>query len=310
MKEVILIGGPTASGKSHIATQLAYVLNNYTSIEIINADSIQVYDELKILSSQPSGDDMSVCKHNLYGFFPSKKSCSVWLWKEYAENSIKSAWSKNHLPVLVGGTGLYFKALINGLSEIPDINENIRSEGRAKLARQGVSRLYDELYKEDPSLVSSLNNNDSQRVLRAWEVFFSSGKSINYWQKKQNSSVLDGNWHGFSVLPDREQLYNRINLRFINMIKNGAIEEVKEFLTKNLDNSLPCSKAIGIKELSDYLDNISSLDQSIDLAQQSTRRLAKRQYTWFRNQMTDFIILDGEIDSNINKMFNIIRRFY
>ena len=310
MKEVILIGGPTASGKSHLAIRLADILKNYTSVEIINADSIQVYDDLKILSSQPSEIDMRICEHDLYGFFSSKKSCSVWLWKEYAENSIKSAWNKNHLPILVGGTGLYFKALINGLSEIPEINGNIRLEGRKILERQGVSKLYGDLLKENRSLVSSLNNNDSQRVLRAWEVFFSTGKPISYWQNKQNSSVLDGNWQGFSVLPDREQLYNRINLRFLDMIKKGVVEEVSEFLSKNPDPSLPCSKAIGIKELSDYLNNITSLDQSIDLAQQSTRRLAKRQYTWFRNQMTDFIILDGKIDSNINKMFNIIRGFY
>ena len=310
MNKVIMIGGPTASGKSQIAIELANSLKNITTVEIINADSIQVYEDLKILSSQPSESDKKICQHNLYGFFPSSKSCSAWIWKDFVEKSIRLAWSKNHLPILVGGTGLYFKSLIEGISEIPDIDQNIRIKGRAILENYGVKKLYNDLLEKGPSLVNSLNYNDRQRVLRAWEVFFSTGKPINYWQNNKNARVLNASFHGFSILPNRQKLYNRINSRFIKMIELGAVDEVRDFLTKNLNSSLPCSKAIGIKELSGYLNNLHSLENAIELSQQATRRLAKRQYTWFRNQMKDFRILDDELDSNLNKIFNIISRLY
>ena len=308
MNKVIMIGGPTASGKSLLAIEFAKKLKNITPVQIINTDSIQVYKDINILSSQPSENDKNICKHSLYEFFPPEKSCSVWIWKNLAEKSIKLAWSKNYLPILVGGTGLYFKSLIEGLSDIPSIDEKIRVAGRNILDRYGSQKLFNDLLERDASLVSSLNHNDSQRVLRAWEVFFSTGKSVNYWHNNKKNKFLDATWYGFSILPNRDKLYNKINSRFTKMIEMGAIEEVRSFLTKNLNPKLPCTKAIGIKELTGYLNNLYSLDKAIELSQMSTRHLAKRQYTWFRNQMRDFIVLDGELDSNLNKIFNIIHR--
>ncbi|PPR77564.1 MAG: tRNA dimethylallyltransferase [Alphaproteobacteria bacterium MarineAlpha2_Bin1] len=310
MNKVIMIGGPTASGKSQMAIELAKKLKNITPVQIINTDSIQVYDHINILSSQPSENDRKICNHSLYGIFSPRRTCSAWIWRDLAEKSIKSAWSKNYLPILVGGTGLYFKSLIEGLSDIPDIDKNIRLQGRNILESQGSQKLFNELLQIDPDLVSSLNYKDSHRVLRAWEVFFSTGKSISYWQNNKNTRFLKACWYGFSILPNREKLYSKINSRFIKMIELGAVEEVRDFLNRNLNSKFPCSKAIGIQELSGYLKNLYSLDKAIELSQQSTRRLAKRQYTWFRNQMKGFRVLDGELDSNLNKIFNITYRLY
>ncbi len=310
MKDVILIGGPTASGKSKIAIEVAQKLSKTVSVDIINADSIQVYDELKILSSQPSDFQKNLFSHKLYGFYSSKESCSVWIWKEYAEKSIKSSWENGRLPILVGGTGLYLKSLVEGLIEIPRIKEQVKLEAKTITQKYGLKKLYEDLIEKDPSAGANLNYNDNYRVTRAWEVLASTGKSINYWQTFRDNLSIKAKWHGFSILPERAILYENINQRFLNMIDSGVIDEVKEFMNKNQDVSLPCAKAVGFRQLCDFINKVHTLEESIELAQQTTRRLAKRQYTWFRNQMSGFAILDDEIDSNINKIFNIIKRFY
>ena len=285
---IILLAGPTASGKSKLAIKLSKVLNG----EIINADSMQVYKELKILTSRPSLADEKKIKHHLYGFISVKKNFSTGAWLNIVTKKIKSILKKRKVPILVGGTGLYFKALVDGLVQIPDIPILLRKETRKYNKKIGQKKFYEELLKLDPKVKNFILETDTQRSIRAYEVKKFTKKSLYYWVKK-TKPVLDTRFFKkFFIHPSREFLIKKINLRANAMFKQGATKEVQKFLKLNIHSDLSANKVIGIREIKDYLDKKLTLKEVKNLIQIRTRQYAKRQFTWARGKMSSWKIIN------------------
>jgi tRNA dimethylallyltransferase len=284
MKKIIIIGGPTASYKSSLALELAKKNNGV----IINADSIQVYFEIPILSSQPSIDEKEIVPHKLYSFVSGEFVYSVGKWLDEVVKEVRVAHEIGMMPIIVGGTGLYINSVINGLSKIPEIDPDLRDNIRSLYDRIGKEEFYSLLEKRDAEVASKLFSGDKHRVIRAFEVIEQTGKSILYWQQMSNFSPFEKESIVtiISSLP-RDILYKRCNDRFVSMIEEGALDEV-EYLNKNLpDSTLPITKALGVRELSEYLSGKISLVEAIARAQTGIRKFAKRQVTWFKNQTKD-----------------------
>tara|TARA_Y100000590_G_scaffold355832_1_gene409773 strand:- start:2085 stop:3038 length:954 start_codon:yes stop_codon:yes gene_type:complete len=307
-KSVILIGGPTCSGKSAVARKLAEKLEPHAGALIINCDSMQVYKSFRILTSRPTVDDEYMYPHRLYGFYSSSDVCSVSVWRDYAIAAIKFAWKKNMLPIVVGGTGLYFKALQEGIAEIPAIDNKYRLESKMILDSFGVSKLYEDLKKIDPFAAGKIMKNDKQRIARAWVIFKTTGQSIFHWQSGFHKT-FKAKWLAYWLSPERSFLYKKIDDRFVEMINSGAIEEVKNFKNKNFKSNFIVSKAVGFQELSAYLDGKINLTEAKKSGQQATRRLAKRQYTWFNNQMSGWTKCSGTVEQNVNIIFTNLCNF-
>jgi tRNA dimethylallyltransferase len=280
-KSVLLIAGPTASGKSALAVALAKVRNGV----VINADASQVYRELCILSARPSVEEMAEVPHQLYGHRSGVEDYSVGEWLKEVESSIRNVWDKGKLPIIVGGTGLYFMALEKGLAKVPPIDAKIRDKWR-----NFDGDLHHELSRYDASSAAKLNPADRQRLIRALEVVQSTGKSLLTWQQEASeTSILKSAEveRIFKSLP-RDELYAKADKRFDLMLNLGAIEEVRNLL--NLDISQPVMKAIGVPELLRHLHGELSLDDAAGLAKTATRHYIKRQMTWFRGQMKNWQI--------------------
>ncbi len=295
--KIILISGPTASGKSKLALKVAKKLNG----EIINADSMQVYKELNILTARPSKIDLKKINHHLYGFRSVKKEFSSGEWLKLAKKNIKKIKDKNKIPILVGGTGLYFKALTDGLVKIPKIPISIRNRIRRMQNNLGQKKFYLKLLKIDPSVKNRIDPTDTQRSIRAYEVISISKKSIFEWYKKTKPSFKKDQFIKIYVDYPRDELINKISRRVDQMLKNGAIQEVNDFLKLNLKSNSNIFKVIGIREIKDFIDKKSSLN---DLKQNiviKTRQYAKRQRTWSRGQMSDWQKLNGEAFSKFIK---------
>jgi len=271
---IYIIGGPTASGKSDYAVNLAKQING----EIINADSMQLYSHLCILTARPI--NLQNISHHLYGILQGNQISSVGWWYEKACDAIQDGKT----PVVVGGTGLYLHALTDGLSPIPEIPQVIRQEVRRLAQTLDDKDFFTLVSREDPKIQSVLHPHDTQRLTRALEVIWTTQQSIQDWQK-QSQKKLKLKCEYIILLPPRNILYQWINNRFVKMIENGAIEEVKALLAQHIDPSSPILKAVGVPELKEYLQASLSLDQAIALGQQSTRRYAKRQITWFTHQV-------------------------
>ena len=279
---VLIIAGPTASGKSSLAIKAA---EKYHGV-IINSDAMQVYSELKILTARPSQYDESLVPHKLYGAVSATKNCSVAVWKELAEREILACWRKSALPIIAGGTGLYIKASMQGLSEIPEVSKEIRREVIAHRNKQGAEAFHNELRRFDPRTALKLDLNDTQRMVRAYEVYLATNRSLSDWQEsKPTKAPFKANYQIIILDPPREKLYKKCDERFDGMIKNGAIEEVKSLLSLNLDPTLSAMKAIGVAQITSYLNHEQTLDIAVSEAKKMTRRYAKRQLTWFRNQI-------------------------
>jgi tRNA dimethylallyltransferase len=279
---VVVVGGPTASGKSALALDLA---EEFTGT-VINADSMQVYSGLSVLTARPGEADTARAPHRLYGVLPPSERCSAARWQALALAEIDAARAAGHLPVVVGGTGLYLRALIEGLADIPPIPEPVRASARALQAETGSPGLHARLAERDPATAARLKPGDTQRLIRAWEVLEGTGRSITDWQSDPAAGPLAGLRFIPSVVdPPRDVLYASCNGRFETMIAHGALDEVRELDTLNLDPNLPALKALGVPELRAYLHGNLSLPEAIAAAQQATRRYAKRQVTWFRHQM-------------------------
>ena len=282
--KIILISGPTASGKSKFALKIAKKLNG----EIINADSMQVYKELKILTARPSKIDLKKIEHHLYGFRSVKKDFSSGEWLKLAKKNIKKIRDKNKIPVLVGGTGLYFKALTDGLVKIPNIPIPIRNKVRRMQNNLGQKKFYIKLLKNDSSVKNRIDPTDVQRSIRAYEVISFTKKSIFEWYKKTKPSFRNDQFIKIYIDYPKDKLISKISKRVDQMMKNGAIQEVKDFLKLNLKSDSNIFKVIGINEIRDFIDKKSSLN---DLKQNiviKTRQYAKRQRTWSRGQMRDW----------------------
>ena len=295
--KIILISGPTASGKSKAALKIAKKLNG----EIINADSMQVYKELNILTARPSKTDLNKINHHLYGFRSVKKEFSSGDWLKLAKKNIKKIRDKNKIPVLVGGTGLYFKALTDGLVKIPKIPIPIRNKIRRMQNKLGQKKFYLKLLKIDPTVKNRIDPTDVQRSIRAYEVISISKKSIFEWYKKTKPSFKKDQFIKIYVEYPKDELINKISKRVDQMMKDGAIKEVKDFLKLNLKSDSNIFKVIGIREIKEFIDKKTSMhDLKLNIVIK-TRQYAKRQRTWSRGQMSDWQKFDAEALSKFIK---------
>ncbi len=277
-----LIAGPTASGKSAFAVELAQdIQRGGRGSVIINADSQQVYADLQVLSARPAADEMAGIPHQLFGTWDGAEACSAADWADAAKAEIAKAHSAGTVPILVGGTGLYMRTLLEGIAPIPEIDAEVRADVRALSTEEA----YAQLKNEDPARAEVLNAGDSQRIARALEVVLSTGKTLGEWQSCKSGGIeSDVTVHPLIITPPREELLQRCDTRFEQMLDHGGTEEVGRLIQRRLDPSLPVMRAIGVREIADMLEGKLVRDQAIALGQISTRQYAKRQYTWFRNQ--------------------------
>ena len=280
---VILVGGPTASGKSNLALQIAEQLDGV----VINADAIQTYRDLNILTARPSLLDEERVTHELYGFLDATDTFSVGQWQKLALTEIASATEKGKRSILVGGTGLYFKSLVEGIAAIPEIPSAIRASSREYFKQIGKQKFHAELLSRDPVMGQRISFGDSQRMVRAWEVFEATGQSLSYWQGLPTEAPKL-NFLMIVLMPPREQVYLACEDRLDKMINEGVLSEVRKLThranVEEIDPSSPIFKAIGYTELSSHLEGKLSIEDALLAAKQKTRRYAKRQMTWFRNQ--------------------------
>jgi len=275
-KKIIIVAGPTTSGKTGFSVKLAQDLRG----QIINADSLQIYSEIPILSAQPTKEEQSNIPHHLFGYIKGNEEYTVARWIDDARNYI----NKTDLPIIVGGTGFYLKHLIFGLSSVPETPSNIRLESRKLLAEIGNKRFYELLQELDPEIAAKLEANNNVRILRAYEVIKATGKSLRFWQEKNTCFYPIDSFKLIILQPERELLYKNCNQRFLDMLKLGALEEVEQLLEQNYPVNSTIMKAHGAPELARYLSREWTLDQAIEKAQQVVRNYAKRQTTWFKHQ--------------------------
>jgi tRNA dimethylallyltransferase len=282
--DAILITGPTASGKSALALDLARRHNGV----VINADSMQVYDTLRVVTARPSEAEMGGVPHRLYGHVPASARYSTGDWLREIEIVVQDLKATGLMPVIIGGTGLYFKALTGGLSDMPTIPAGIRDTLRQRAIDEGAEALHAELSGRDPAVAEKLKPQDGQRIVRALEVLEATGQSIAGFQGRAGPMIVDpARAKKFVVLPERAILHERINRRFSMMMDQGAVDEVQALLAQDLSPEMPAMKAIGVSQIADMLAGKISRDAVVELASASTRQYAKRQMTWFRNQMDD-----------------------
>jgi len=295
--KIILISGPTASGKSKFSIKLA----KKTKGEIINADSMQVYKELKILSARPYPKDYQKIKHHLYGFHSVKNNFSTGDWLKNAIKKIKEAKRRKKTPIIVGGTGLYFKALTDGLVSIPNIPIRFRNRIRDLHKNLGQKKFYQKLIELDQKSKGKINPTDAQRSIRAYEVKKFTKKSLHDWFKNTKSSFKEDDFFKIYIDYPREELIQRINKRSEHMVKTGAINEVKRFLKLKIKKDKSVNKAIGINELREYLEKRIKLTDVIEKISIKTRQYAKRQSTWARGNMINWLKLRPQDLNNFLK---------
>jgi len=277
-----LIAGPTASGKSDLAVKLALALRERGKrAVVINADSAQVYADLAVLSARPSVADMRGIEHRLFGTWDGAQACSAADWAAAAAQEISALHAESAVPVLVGGTGLYIRTLLDGIAPVPPIDPAIRSKVRA----MPLAEAYAALQSADPARAAELSPNDSARICRALEVVRSTGRTLADWHGEKHGGIGDQvTLCPAILLPDRDWLYERCNRRFRLMLDHGAVAEVEALLARNFDPDLPVMRAIGVPEIASYLQGGCTIDAMALQGAQATRNYAKRQYTWFRRQ--------------------------
>lgn len=278
---VILVAGPTASGKSALAADLAAALDGV----VINADAMQVYRGLPILTAQPSTAAKQQVTHQLYETIDPAEAFSAGKWLAQAKLATQTALDAGKTPVLVGGTGMYFQSLLKGLANIPDIPPSLRADARQAFDRDGAAAFVIRLAQHDPTAAVTIPQGDRQRLLRALEVVLATGKTQAAWQENMTGGLLaDADVFPIVTMPPRDALYEACDQRFVTMLGNGAIAEAAAFSFRQLSSDLPAYKIIGLREIADYSAGLCRLDEATSLAQQATRNFAKRQVTWFRNQ--------------------------
>ena len=286
---ILLIYGPTASGKSALAVHLAQRFGG----EVINADSMQVYAGLPVLTAQPDTQDRGGVPHHLYGWRDAAAPCSAGIWQQAALAAIEDVQKRGAWPILVGGTGLYLQTLTSGLAEIPPIGKAARARTEALLQRDGLDGLRAALGAIDPEAARRIQGADKQRLVRAHAVYVQTGKPLSAWQAQTRPALPPGSWTGLVLLPERERLRTRIAERFALMLERGALEEARAMAARRLDDSLPAMKALGLPPLLAHLQGRISLDEASAQAIADTRRYAKRQRTWARGRFGDWPVIDA-----------------
>ncbi|MDE2029445.1 MAG: tRNA (adenosine(37)-N6)-dimethylallyltransferase MiaA [Alphaproteobacteria bacterium] len=303
-QRIILIGGPTASGKSAMAMRIARQTNGM----IVNADAMQIYAGLPILTAQPDAADRTEIPHRLYEVMDAAEASSAGKWLTLARAAIAEVWDAGRTPIVVGGTGMYFHALLGGLADIPPIPDAVRAEAQKLYEEWGEEKFRAELAERDAAAAGRIARNDRQRLIRAYEVLAHTGKTLSEWQdaSRKRNGIPSPSWGGLGrgargeiipiqrhlIMPPREELYAACDKRFASMIERGAIEEVRDLMARNLPPSpgsgpgqaLPAMKILGVREIAAHLRSETSLDTAIAKAQQATRNYAKRQVTWFRGR--------------------------
>ena len=306
MKDVIVIGGPTASGKSQLAIDLALALNGV----ILNADSMQIYQGTPILSAVPNLQDKQIVEHRLYELFPNNFRGSVINWLDQVVPEIKSLWQENKVPIVVGGTGLYLDNLINGTTPVPETSEKAHQKTMKLLAEIGVNALYNKLKEVDVVTAQRLSPNDTTRVRRAYEVWLDTQTPLSAWhQKPMIKKLPEARFFVIRILPSQKELDERCYFRFDKMMEKGALAEIENLAKYETDNSLPAMKALGVPELLAYVKGKTTLQEAVSLAKLHTRQYAKRQLTWFKSKLkADFDICHCyQTDENLikNIIFNV-----
>jgi tRNA dimethylallyltransferase len=302
-KKIILLAGPTASGKSNLAIHLSKKING----EIINADSMQVYKEFSILSSRPSKKETRQTKHYLYGHISAKKYFSAGDWLKEAKKKISICFKKNKIPIIVGGTGLYFNTITKGISKIPDIDLKTRNKVRNLFKKIGFTKFYDELLKLDPKVKNKILAADSQRTQRAYEVMLKTKKSFFDWISNTKSDFVDYDIRKIFINIPREELLKKISKRIDTMFKSNCINEVKKFNILKLNKSLSANKLIGVQEINSHLKELITLDQCKELINIKTRQYAKKQNTWARGHMKNWNNLySKDFSSLLKKTLKVI----
>jgi tRNA dimethylallyltransferase len=283
--KAVLIAGPTASGKSALALELALGAGG----TVINADSMQVYRDLRIITARPTRGEEERAPHRLYGHVDAAENFSAGAWVSDAAKALEEAQAEGRLPIFVGGTGLYFKALTSGLSVVPPIPAEVRDDVRARLERNGVEALHAELALRDPRASERLNLRDRTRIARALEVVEATGRSLLDWHHEGQPPLLPkDSYRAVFLAPERDELYARIDARFDAMLGSGALKEVERLAARQLDPLLPAMKAHGVPALIRHLRGELSLEEAATVGRADTRHYAKRQFTWFRHQLPDF----------------------
>ncbi len=288
---IILIAGPTASGKSALALTLTEKLGAF----VINADSMQVYRDLRIITARPTAEEERRAPHRLYGHVDAAENYSVGRWFGEAAAELEAAKRGSRAAVIVGGTGLYLNALTRGLAAVPPVPDEIRDEVRARLLSEGVGALYAELNERDPATAARLKPADRSRITRALEVVLATGRSLLEWHEENKPAALDPSVAAkIFLMPDREELLRRIDARFDTMMAAGALDEVRALAERHLNPALPAMKAHGVPWLIRHLQGEITLAEAIEGAKRDTRQYTKRQATWFRNQLPDFTWVEPE----------------
>ena len=306
-QNVLIVAGPTASGKSALALDMADAFDGV----VINADSMQVYKELRVLSARPDNDEIARAPHRLYGVLSGAEACSAGKWREMAMAEIADCHAKGKLPIITGGTGMYLNALTAGIAPIPDVPTRIRESVMAELAEIGHAAFFEKFKRNDPETAAKLDGNNTQRMIRAAEVFAHTGRGLASWHTEPVITPPENMvFKKLCYMPPRDILYDRCNRRFDLMIEKGAIDEVRDLMALNLPETAPVMKAVGVRELSAYLLGTTDLETARELSQRETRRYAKRQLTWFRHQMTDKEIIDAQYSESLaDKLRHDINQF-
>jgi tRNA dimethylallyltransferase len=302
---IIIIGGPTASGKSAFAMAVAQEFGG----TIINADSMQVYRDLRILTARPTAAVEALAPHRLYGVLDASDPCSAARWAVLAEEAIAAASAAGRVPILAGGTGLYLRALLDGLAAVPAIPLEIRTAARQRHGELGGAVFRALLAERDPLAAARIAAGDTQRLIRAYEVVTATGRPLAAWQSEQDAAPRRDHVT-FVLAPPREMLYAACDARFAAMIAAGGLAEARTLIARRLDPGLPALKAVGVPELAQHVAGEIPLAEAVLLAQQATRRYAKRQLTWFRHQLPGATVLDAQFsESLLPKIFSNIRQF-
>ena len=294
IEKIVLLSGPTATGKSSLASRLAEKIDG----EIINADSIQLYRDLLILTARPDIKKEKI-KHHCYGFLDGDINWSVGKWIDEINKILKDVIKRKKVPIIVGGTGFYFKAITDGLSPIPEIDKSIRLKIENDLEKNGLTKLQKRLAFIDPKASEKINPNDRQRIMRALEVYEGTNKKISDFWLMKREKIINYKAINFKIDADREWIYKNCDLRVDYMFENGAVEEVRHLLTKNYSENSPIMKAIGVDEITSFLNSDITLDRALELIKFKTHQYAKRQITWINNQMISWNSINTQYSNKI-----------